>query len=104
MGTEFHDDEFEWDEAKDSLNLIKHGVSFELAKLIFDDPNVITHAPYFVKGEDRFNSLGRVTSTLILHVTHTNSADQERIRIISARKADAKECKYYETEILKKHR
>lgn len=29
---------FEWDERKREVNLAKHGVDFELAKLIFDGP------------------------------------------------------------------
>lgn len=32
------DDDFEWDDAKAARNLNGHGVSFEVARLAFDDP------------------------------------------------------------------
>jgi uncharacterized DUF497 family protein len=33
------DDEFEWDNRKAKRNERRHGVTFELARLVFDDPN-----------------------------------------------------------------
>jgi uncharacterized DUF497 family protein len=33
---------FEWDEAKNAANLRKHGISFEEAIKIFDDPELRT--------------------------------------------------------------
>ncbi len=30
--------EFEWDENKAQININKHGISFEEAKTVFDDP------------------------------------------------------------------
>ena len=33
---------FEWDLAKAAENLVKHGVDFEEAKTVFDDPMFIT--------------------------------------------------------------
>ena len=35
------DDEFEWDDRKARRNVQAHGVTFELARLVFDDPNAI---------------------------------------------------------------
>lgn len=32
------DDRFEWDDEKAATNYVDHDVSFELAKLAFDDP------------------------------------------------------------------
>jgi uncharacterized DUF497 family protein len=32
------DEEYEWDQAKAKQNLTRHGISFETAKLVFDDP------------------------------------------------------------------
>jgi uncharacterized DUF497 family protein len=32
------DDDFEWDDAKATQNFASHGVSFEAARLAFDDP------------------------------------------------------------------
>jgi len=34
--------EFVWDEQKSRRNLAKHGVSFETAKLVFDDPRAVS--------------------------------------------------------------
>jgi hypothetical protein len=33
--------EFEWDEEKNKINKKKHGISFEVAKLVFNDDNRI---------------------------------------------------------------
>jgi uncharacterized DUF497 family protein len=33
---------FEWDEAKNQKNLVKHGIRFETAVLVFDDPHALT--------------------------------------------------------------
>ena len=45
------DDEFEWDDAKAATNLASHRVSFEDARLAFDDP-------FAVEREDRRESYG----------------------------------------------
>jgi uncharacterized DUF497 family protein len=79
------DDRFEWSDAKARANLRKHQVSFEVAKLVFDDPrNVdqIDHRDDY--GEDRFNTIGMARGRL-LSVTYTER--EGRVRIISARKA-----------------
>ena len=36
-----HDDAFEWDDRKAKRNDREHGVTFELARLVFEDPNAI---------------------------------------------------------------
>lgn len=36
--------EFEWDERKARDNLAKHGVSFDLATRVFDDPQLVLAA------------------------------------------------------------
>ena len=38
------DMDFEWDDAKAARNAAKHGVSFEIAREAFDDPNSIEEA------------------------------------------------------------
>ena len=35
------DDEFEWDDRKAKRNIQAHGVTFELARLVFDDSNAV---------------------------------------------------------------
>lgn len=95
---EYADDAIEWDLQKDKENLSKHRVSFELARHVFNDPAHYTGQGYVENGEERYDTLGRVSEHLVLRVTHTDRTQDEllRIRILSARKADAKERKTYE--------
>ena len=64
---------FEWDEAKNWINRKKHGVSFETAKLVFDDPYALTQkdATHYDK-EERFITLGAIGPGSIVLVVHTN--------------------------------
>jgi len=76
---------FEWDEKKNALNLKKHGVSFETASMVFNDPKRLDiydegHSEY----EDRWNTIG-LFSFEIFSVIYTMR--NGIIRIISARKA-----------------
>jgi hypothetical protein len=45
---------FDWDEAKNRQNRRKHGVDFEVAALVFDDPNHRSEQDRFVNGEERW--------------------------------------------------
>lgn len=50
---------FEWDENKAEANVRKHGVSFEEAKTVFDDPLYIDfYDPDHSDGEDRYIMMG----------------------------------------------
>lgn len=52
-------DRFEWSDAKARANLIDHKVSFDVAKLVFDDPRSLEEIDdRFDYGEDRFNAIG----------------------------------------------
>jgi len=63
--------QFEWDEEKASGNEKKHGVTFEEARTIFNDPFAITIAdPAHSAHEDRwldigFSSQGQVTGSVV---------------------------------------
>ena len=88
---------FEWDERKNRANQAKHGLSFETAALVFEDPNAISVLDRVVEGEERWRTLGMAGGIAILLVALTESEDEEpRIRIISARKAEPSERKRYE--------
>jgi len=89
---------FEWDFAKASANLRKHGVSFELALRVFSDPLAFSHQDRIEGGEQRWQTLGMVYGVLLLLVAHTvtDHEDGELIRIISARMATRKERRDYE--------
>jgi uncharacterized DUF497 family protein len=88
--------EFEWDDAKAAANLAKHGVSFEQARDVFDDPFAID----FVDdredyGELRLILIGMVDHRLLV-IAHTMTND--KVRIISAREAEPHERRQYHEE------
>lgn len=86
------DIQFDWDESKSQTNKQKHGVSFEEAKTTFLDENAIRFFdPDNSADEDRFLMLGMSFQLRVLVVCHCFRADDNIIRIISARKADRKE-------------
>lgn len=90
---------FEWDDLKASLNRRKHGVSFEIAVRAFADPFALVVQDRIEDGEHRWQTLGLVEGYLVILVAHTvwDEVDgSEVIRLISARRADAKERKRYE--------
>lgn len=87
---------FEWDDEKAASNWRKHGVAFPQAVLAFRDPFALEwideREDY---GEERLILLGRCEGVL-LHVTYTERG--ERIRLISARRAERHEQDYYYRE------
>ena len=87
--------EFEWDDEKAVSNLKKHDVSFEEGATIFNDPLIITILdPGHSKLEERYISIGISVQGRLLVVVHTER--EERIRLISCRKATSAERKTYE--------
>jgi hypothetical protein len=92
---------FEWDESKDRSNQRKHGISFATALLVFDDPAHLSVQDREVDGEPRWQTLGGIGGVLIVLVAHTWRDDgaDEVIRIISARKATARERRLYEKSV-----
>jgi uncharacterized DUF497 family protein len=78
------DGEFEWDDAKASENYAKHGVDFETATQVFQDPFALEflddREDY---GEDRFILIGMANGVLTVVYTERN----DRVRLISARRA-----------------
>jgi len=90
---------FEWDDTKNKTNIAKHGISFEMAKLIFSGPTLDLVDERFDYREIRVISLGSLKGVVVLSVTHTDR--DGRIRIISARAASRKERAIYNAEIHK---
>ena len=87
--------QYEWDDAKDRANRAQHGISFEEAKAIFDGPVLTAPDDSQDYGEERFISYGQLGTLVVVVVVHTSRS--ERIRLISARKANRKErLSYYE--------
>ena len=85
-----------WDEDKNKINIAAHKISFEEAKTVFFDPNAkVIHDPDHSIDEDRFIIMGLSRYLNILVVCHCYRENDKYIRIISARKATAKERKQY---------
>jgi uncharacterized DUF497 family protein len=84
---------FEWDDIKAEANLKKHGVSFEDATYVFENPDFIMEDDRVVDGEMRWHTTGMVGGFLLLLVVHTlkDVRGIETVRIISARQADRRE-------------
>jgi uncharacterized protein len=86
--------QFEWDEAKDRANRVKHGIGFGRAVLVFESDYVTVLARTGPDGEVRYETIGVLDGVLIVSVIHT---DRHGVtRIISARPAKRKERKFYD--------
>jgi uncharacterized DUF497 family protein len=87
--------QFEWNPDKASSNLKKHGVSFNEASTVFNDPLSVTFPDTdHSYGEERYVIIGLSSVCRILVVHHTDRADC--VRIISAREATQNERRFYE--------
>jgi uncharacterized DUF497 family protein len=90
---------FEWDSAKATANIKKHGVSFEEAQSVFyDDFAVQFFDEEHSTSEERFLLLGMGTAGRLLLVCHCERETGNIIRIISARKATKIEITFYGSE------
>jgi len=77
-----------WDEDKSQANRRKHGLGFDTAKLVFEDP-LAAHRPYPNTDEERWHTIGMVGNVIVM-VAHTWPRAEpgtgiEVGRIISAR-------------------
>ena len=87
------DKEFEWDNDKAASNVEKHGVSFEDALSVFRDSFAIELLDDRMDyNEERYILIG-MSHGSVLVVVYTER--QSRNRIISARKAEPNERKFY---------
>ena len=88
---------FAWNESKNRTNRNKHGISFEMASLVFADPWEISEVDRTVDGELRWQTVGLIEGISVVTVTHTREGHgDEIIRIITARKATPRERRNYE--------
>lgn len=93
---------FEWDEVKEKLNIAKHSVDFSEAKSVFaDEYGLVVFDEDHSSDEERFYLLGMSDKERILLVVHCYR-ENDTIRIISARKATAREKKQYKEQKWKK--
>lgn len=90
---------WEWDPNKNQDNLRDHGIEFDTAILVFDDPLAAT-VPDPYPDEERWRTMGAVR-TMPIMVVHTSpdldsETEEEVGRIISARKLTRRERRLYE--------
>ncbi len=92
--------QFDWDPAKEAINIQKHQVNFRRAATIFRDPNQLSlFDDEHSEKEDRWITLGIDVGGVLRVVIHTFEVINENryeIRIISARKATLAEIKQYQ--------
>lgn len=87
--------EFEWDKNKAIVNLSRHGILFDEAKTVFQDPfYVIFDDPDHSFEEDRRIVIGQSVQDRLLFVSYTERGSA--VRLISARKATRSERELYE--------
>ncbi|MDP8995961.1 MAG: BrnT family toxin [Pseudomonadota bacterium] len=88
-----NDGEFQWDDTKAAQNFAKHGVSFDAAKRVFEDPFAVEYSDDREDyGEERFIIIGLIETRLVF-VAFTMR--DEIVRIISARAAEPFERREY---------
>ena len=89
---------FEWDAAKARRNLAKHGIDFEVAEQVWDDPLHVIVFDRVEQGQERWHAIGRVGSAVVLVVVHAypDPDNEDHVRIIGARKATWPERRGYE--------
>ena len=86
---------FEWDEDKASANVEKHGVSFDEAQTVFDDPLYVDFYDLeHSHGEHRYIIIGASNQGRLLLVSYTER--DGGIRMISSREATPSERRAYE--------
>jgi uncharacterized DUF497 family protein len=85
---------YEWDSEKSAVDLRKHGVGFADAVAVFEDERALSREDTHAYGEYRFVTLGQDGFGRLLVVVYTLRGDT--FRIISARKATAREIQVYE--------
>ena len=82
----------EWDDAKEKINIKKHGISFDTAALVFSDQNRLEfYDEWHSRDEDRYITIGAVDD--VLFVVYTDR--EEAVRLISARVATEEERRLY---------
>jgi len=86
--------DIEWDAGKAAANFQKHGIRFEEAATSLFDPLALAQEDDISEGEARWVLVGMSTNARLLTVVYT-LRDENRIRLISARKATRKEASYY---------
>jgi uncharacterized DUF497 family protein len=92
--------EFDWDPATAASNHRKHGVAFEDAMVIFEDPLLLTiFDPDHSDTEERWIYIGLTRNGQLILAVHTYAEAEDAntaIRIISARRPTKNETRQYQ--------
>lgn len=86
----------EWDEAKNRENIAKHGIDFADAHRIFERPMLVRLDDRESYGEDRWIALGDLDGIIVVIVF---TRREDRIRVISIRKANRRERETYQESV-----
>lgn len=84
--------EFEYDPAKSTKNLLKHGIDFEEAQSLWEDQNLVRF-PIDYGGEKRWGVISHYSGSRWVAVCTTRG---DNTRIISVRRATRKEAAFYD--------
>lgn len=93
--------EFEWDKNKNEANFKKHGIKFDEAICIFEGKVLTSADERNDYGEQRWISIGEIEGVAVIVLIHTDR--HNKLRIISARKANKKERRKYSGYIQEKN-
>ena len=83
---------FEWDQEKRKINYEKHGIYFDLAELIFQNPILSKVDQRKDYGEKRVTGLGLLSGRVVVIIF---TKIKNKIRVISLRKANRREGERY---------
>ena len=85
---------FEYDENKSKQNLAKHGIDFDVAQLLWDDPDMLELPSKKATTETRFLVIGTINHK---HWSAIITYRGKNIRIISVRRSRIDEVNFYES-------
>jgi uncharacterized DUF497 family protein len=85
--------DFEFDDKKSVSNKMKHGIDFKQAQKLWDDPDLI-EIPVKTSDEPRFLVVGRIAGKYWSGII---TYRDDKIRIISVRRARKEEVNIYES-------
>jgi uncharacterized protein len=85
---------FEYDENKSKQNFAKHGIDFDVAQLLWDDPGMLELPSKKATTEIRFLVIGTINQK---HWSAIITYRGKNIRIISVRRSRIKEVNFYES-------
>lgn len=89
--------EFEFDPVKSASNMAKHGIDFDQAQVLWDDPWML-EAPARTEDEPRFLAIGKIEGKqwAVVWTPRGQNPGRRAVRIISVRRARKEEIAYYE--------